>query len=99
MFLIKLLLKIIVLPAIALLTLVQWFGLFVTSFTEVVLNILAGLFFFTAVAGYIMGICKGAEAGQMLLVGFVVFALPYLAEILIMGVSTINLTLIDFIRS
>lgn len=93
MFLIKLFLKIIVLPTIAFLTMIQWFGIFVTSFTAVVLSILAGLFFFTAVAGYIMGICKGIEAGQMLCVAFVVFILPYVTEWLVLRITSINMWL------
>jgi len=99
MFVLKLLLKLLVLPVILVITLLQLFGIFVTSFTSVVLNILAGLFFFTSVAGYIMGICKGSEAVQMLVVGFVVFILPYVAEMLIMGITSINVSLIDFIKS
>lgn len=90
MFGLKLLLKLLVLPIILAMTLLQLFGIFVTSFTAVVLNILAGLFFFTSVAGYIMCICKGSEAGQMLLVGFVIFALPYVAEWFILRIAVIN---------
>lgn len=80
-------------------TLIQWIGIFVTNFTAVVLNLLYGLFFFTAVAGYIIGICEGSKVGQMLCVAFVVFTIPYVTEWLIMRAATVNIYLIDFFQS
>ena len=50
MFLIKLLLKLLVLPIIAAVTLIQWVGIFLTQFSTVIFNLLAGLIFLIAVA-------------------------------------------------
>lgn len=93
MFLLKLLLKVFVLPLIALLALIQWIGIFVTSFTEVFMNILAGIFFLMAVASYIMGISNGNEAIQILCIGFVIFILPYIAVWIVMYIETIIIKL------
>lgn len=99
MFLIKLLLKLLVLPIIAAVTLIQWVGIFLTQFSTVIFNLLAGLIFLIAVAGFMFGIGTGAETLQMLAVGFVVFIIPHIAEWLIIRITAINYGLRDFIKS
>ena len=99
MFLIKLLLKLLVLPIIAAVTLIQWVGIFLTQFSTVIFNLLAGLIFLIAVAGFMFGIGTGAETLQMLAVGFVVFIIPRIAEWLIIRIAAINYGLRDFIKS
>jgi uncharacterized membrane protein len=99
MFLIKLLLKLLVLPIIAAVTLIQWVGIFLTQFSTVIFNLLAGLIFLIAVAGFMFGIGTGAETLQMLAVGFVVFIIPHIAEWLIIRIAAINYGLRDFIKS
>ena len=99
MFLIKLLLKLLVLPIIAAVTLIQWVGIFLTQFSTVIFNLLAGLIFLIAVAGFMFGIGTGAETLQMLAVGFVVFIIPHIAEWLIVRITAINYGLRDFIKS
>ncbi|MGI6053676.1 MAG: hypothetical protein ACOYA8_02290 [Clostridium sp.] len=99
MFLIKLLLKLLVLPIIAAVTLIQWVGIFLTQFSTVIFNLLAGLIFLIAVAGFMFGIGTGVETLQMLAVGFVVFIIPHIAEWLIIRIAAINYGLRDFIKS
>ena len=99
MFLIKLLLKLLVLPIIAAVTLIQWVGIFLTQFSTVIFNLLAGLIFLIAVAGFMFGIGTGAETLQMLAVGFVVFIIPHIAEWLIIRIAAINYGLRDFNKS
>ena len=99
MFLIKLLLKLLVLPTVAAVTLIQWVGIFLTQFSTVIFNLLAGLMFLIAVAGWMFGIGTGAETLQMLTVAFVVFIIPHIAEWLIIRIAAINYGLRDFIKS
>ena len=99
MFLIKLLLKLLVLPIVAAVTLIQWVGIFITQFSTVIFNLLAGLIFLIAVAGFLFGIGTGAETLQMLTVGFVVFIIPHIAEWLIIRIAAINYGLREFIKS
>ena len=76
MALIKIFFKLLVLPLIAAVTLIQWVGIFLTQFSTVIFNLLAGLMFLIAVAGWMFGIGTGAETLQMLTVAFVVFIIP-----------------------
>lgn len=95
----KLMLKLAALPLYLLLILVQWTGIFLTTFSSVVTNLIAGLFFFTALACWVMGLADGGEVLKMLITGFVVFTLPYIAMALIAKISYFGDELRDFLQS
>lgn len=97
--LIKLLHKLLALPIIVAVTLIQWVGIFLTQFSTIVFNLLAGLIFLIAVAGFMLGIGTGTEAIQMMMVAFVIFIIPHFAEWLIARISAVNYRLREFIKS
>ena len=97
--LIKLIIKLLVLPLIVAVTLIQWVGIFFTQFSTVIFNLLAGLMFLITIAGWMFGISAGAETLQLLAVAFVVFIIPHIAEWLIIRIAVINYGLRDFIKS
>ena len=99
MVLIKIFFKLLVLPIIAAVTLIQWVGIFLTQFSTVIFNLIAGLMFLIAVAGFLFGISTGAETLQIMTVAFVVFIIPHIAEWLIIRIAAINYGLRDFIKS
>ena len=99
MVLLRLILKILVLPLIVAVTLLQWAGIFLTQFSSVIFNLLAGLMFLLSVVGWLMGIITGPETMRMLAVGFVVFIIPHIAEWLIVRVAALNFGLREFIKS
>ena len=99
MALIKMFLKLLVLPLIVAVTLIQWVGIFLTQFSTVIFNLLAGLMFLIAVAGWMFGIGTGVDTLRMLAVAFVVFILPHIAEWLIIRIAAINYGLREFIKS
>ena len=99
MVLLRLILKMLALPLIAAVTLLQWAGIFLTQFSSVIFNLLAGLMFLLSVIGWLMGICTGAETIRMLAVGFVVFIIPHIAEWLIVRIAVINCNLRNFLKS
>ena len=95
----KLMLKLVVLPLYLLLILVQWTGIFLTTFSSMVTNVLAGLFFFTALACWVMKLADGGEVLKMLITAFVVFVLPYIAIAAIAKISFFAEELRDFLQS
>ena len=97
--LIKLFLKMLALPIMMAVTLIQWVGIFLTQFSTVIFNLIAGLMFLIAVAGFLFGISTGAETLQIMTVAFVVFIIPHIAEWLIIRIAAINYGLRDFIKS
>ena len=97
--LIKLFLKMLALPIMMAVTLIQWVGIFLTQFSTVIFNPLAGLLFLIAIAGWMFGIGTGTETLQMLTAGFIVYIIPRISEWLIIRIAAINYRLRDFIKS
>lgn len=99
MALVKTFFKLLALPIIVAVTLIQWVGIFLTQFSTIVFNLLAGLIFLIVVAGLMLGIGTGSEAVQMMMVAFVIFIIPHFAEWLIARISDVNYRLREFIKS
>ena len=98
----RILRKLLKVPALLMLPLfsvLQWIGIFLTGLAGSILNLLAFLFAFTAVASYLMGLASGSEALKMLATGFIFFILPVIAEQIIIGITALRCGLTDFIRS
>ena len=88
MFLIKLL----ALPLIIAVTLIQWVAIFLTSFSAILFDLLAGIIFIITLAGLMFGL-------KMLAVSFAIFSIHQIAEWLIERIVDINYGLRDFIKS
>ena len=99
MALIRLFFKLLVLPLMLAVTIIQWVGIFFTSFSAIIFNLLAGLIFLITVIGFVFGVTAGAEAVKMLAVAFVVFIIPHFAEWVIIRIAAINYGLREFIKS
>ena len=93
------LLKVPALLMLPLFSIMQWIGIFLTGLAGSILNLLAFLFAFTAGASYLMGLASGSEALKMLVIGFIFFILPVIAEQIIIGITALRCGLTDFIRS
>ena len=99
MFLLKLIVKIILLPVMLVIILAQWIGIFLTGLAGGIMNILAFLFALVAGAAFLLGLASGPEALKMLAVGFVLFIMPMIAERIIMRITAIRCNLAEFISS
>ena len=95
----KPMLKLALLPLLLLLILAQWVGIFLATFSTILTNLLAGLFFFVALASWVMKLTDGVEVLKMLITAFVVFVLPYIAMSIIAKISIFADELRDFLQS
>ncbi len=77
MALIKMFFKLLALPVMLAVTIIQWVGIFFTSFSAIIFNLLAGLIFLITVIGFVFGVTAGVDAVKMLTVSFVIFISPY----------------------
>ena len=96
---IRFLLKMVVIPIILIVTVIQWFGAFIIGFSSAVFNVLAGLFLLVAVLSYLMGLSAGAEAVKMIAAGFIVFMIPIAGEWVVTAITALNIGMRNFIRS
>ena len=99
MLILKVIAKLVLLPVLIVTVLIQWIGIFLTGLAGGILNVLAFLFALVAGAAFLMGLASGPEALKMLVVGFVLFILPVIAERIIIGITAIRCNLAEFIRS
>ncbi len=95
----KPMLKLALLPLLLLLILAQWVGIFLMTFSTILTNLLAGLFFFVALTSWVMKLADGGEVLKMLITAFVVFVLPYIAIAAIAKISYFGDELRDFLQS
>ena len=95
---VRFMLKVVLLPALLIVTLIEWIGIFLTSFASVLFYLFAGLCFILAVFSYLAGISTGPEALQMLVIGFITFILPHLAAWVIGGIGALKDRLNGFFR-
>lgn len=99
MFLLRLLLKLILLPVMLAVTLLQWVGIFLTGFSSVIFYILSVIVFLTAVLSWAFQIAPGVEVLKMLAIAFVVFIVPHIGEWFVGRISDLNGGLRAFIRA
>ena len=85
----RLLLKILAMPIILVLTLIEWMGHYIIGFSSFIFFILAGICFIGSIAGIVMnGFDSVAIFGFIL--GFVLFLIPNIAEWLVERIVDIN---------
>lgn len=99
MILLKIIGKVLLIPVIVVLTLVQWAGIFLNSISGVLLGILAFIFALTGIASLIFGLASGPEALKMLIVGFVIFMVPVIGDWFVNMIAAAKTGLCDFIKS
>ncbi len=90
MFLLRLLLRIILLPVIIALTLLQWAGTFLTHMSGIIFNLLSFIIFLTAVLSWAFGIAPGAEVLKMIIISAVVYAVPHIMIWLVVRIAAMN---------
>jgi hypothetical protein len=93
MVVVKLIIKILLLPVRISLTIVQLVVMFITWLSATVFHALSGIICITAVLGYGFGQETGTEASRMLLVGFILYILPVLFGWAVMWLETIKIRL------
>ena len=98
MILLKIIAKVLLIPVIVALTLVQWAGIFLNSISGVLLGILALIFALTGIASLMFGLASGSEALKMIIAGFVMFMVPVIGELFVTMITVVNTGLRDFIR-
>lgn len=96
MIIIKLIVKIALLPV---LIIGQWIGEFFTGIASVILGLLSTLAWVVAILSYLMGISSGREALQMMVIAFVAFIVPQICAWLIEGIVGVRCAIGKIMRS
>lgn len=90
---VKIIVKVILLPVRICLSVIQLMVMFVTWLSATVFHILSGIICITAILGYGFGQVTGTEVFKMLLAGFILYILPVLSGWAVMWLETIKISL------
>ena len=93
MVIVKLIIRILLLPVRISLTIVQLVVMFITWLSATVFNILSGIICITAILSYGFGQETGTEVFKMLLAGFTLYTLPVLSGWAVMWLEIIKISL------
>lgn len=96
---IRLMLKIALIPMVMIVTVIQWGGFFLLGVFSIVFHRIAGLFLMISVLSYLMGICTGSESIRMMLIGFVIDRVPVTGEWIVTAITALNGRIREMIRS
>ncbi len=99
MIILRIIAKVLLIPVVILLTLVQWAGIFLNSISGVLLRILAFIFALTGIASLALGLASGPEAFKMIAAGFLIFMVPVIGDWIVSAITAASAILHDFIRS
>ena len=91
--------KMVLLPVVFVLMLIQWIGIFLNSISGVIMGILSFLFASTAMASLIFGLVSEAEIMKMMAVALVIFLIPHIGNWLIERIVLLRRVIGDYIRS
>lgn len=90
---VKIIVKVILLPVRICLSVIQLMVMFVTWLSATVFHILSGIICITAILSYGFGQVTGTEVFKMLLAGFILYILPVLSGWAVMWLETIKISL------
>ena len=93
MVVVKIIIRILLLPVRICLTLIQLMLMFSTWLSATVFHVLSGIICITAVLGYGFGQETGTETIRMLVVGFVLYVLPIIASWFVVWLEAIKIRL------
>ena len=93
MVVVKIIIRILLLPVRICLTLIQLMLMFSTWLSATAFHVLSGIICITAVLGYGFGQETGTETIRMLVVGFVLYVLPIIASWFVVWLEAIKIRL------
>ena len=99
MLILKMIAKIILLPVMIAVILVQWIGIFLNSISGAAAGIPAFLFVLTRTASLIFGLASGQEFLKMMITAFAIFLIPNIGNWMIERIILLRCLIGDFIRS
>ena len=98
MLLLKLLLKAVLLPVILALTVIEWVGVFLTSFGSSILFILSGIVFLIAIAGLVIAHEPWPEVLKYLGLSCGIFLVSVFADWIVGIIGSLSATLKQFLK-
>lgn len=99
MFILRLPLKLLALPFVLALSLIQWAGIFLVSVSSGLLNTLLGILSLIVAGSWMLGLTSEGNVVCGLTLCLILFLLPHIAEWCIVRIAVLGSILKDFVKS
>ena len=93
-----LLLRLLVLPAVFVLTILEWVGTYILSFSDMFCRLITGLTTILAVAAFWIGVASIEQAANILIAGLAFYLLQRIGRIIVAGIALLHTVLANIIR-
>lgn len=93
MVIMRIIIRVLLLPVRMCLTIIQLVVMFITWLSATIFHVLSGIICITAILGYGFGQETGTETIRMLVVGFALYTLPVLSGWTVVWLETIKISL------
>lgn len=95
----RIMINILLIPVLAVITLVQWIAIFLNSISSVIMGILSFIIAATGIVSLLCGISSGRDTLNMLVGAFVIFVIPYVENWFVERIALLRCLISKCIRS
>ena len=93
----KWLFRLLVLPAVFVLTILEWVGTYILNLSELFCRLITGLTAILAVAAYWIGVASIEQAASILIAGLIFYLLQRIGRTIVAGIALLHVTLANLI--
>lgn len=94
----KQLFRLIVLPAVFVLTILEWIGTYILNFSEIFCRLITGISAILAVAAYWIGVASIEQAANVLIAGLAFYLLQRIGRTIVTGIALLHAALANVIK-
>lgn len=96
---IKWLIRLAFIPALIILTLLEWCGAYIVHYSGILCRLISGTIISLVVVGFATGLGNGEQLMKMFVVGLVISFVPRMGALLISGITFVYTFLMDLISN
>ena len=93
-----LLLRLLVLPAVFVLTILEWVGTYILSFSDMFCRLITGVTAMLAIAAFWISVASIEQAANILIAGLAFYLLQRIGRTIVAGIALLHTVLANIIR-
>lgn len=94
----KWLIRLLMLPAVFVLTFLEWVGTYILSFSEMFCRLITGVTAILAVAAYWIGVASIEQAVNVLITGLLFYLIQRIGRTIVTGITLLHTALANIVR-
>ena len=94
----KWLIRLLMLPAVFVLTILEWVGTYILSFSEMFCRLITGVTAILVVAAYWIGVASIEQAVNVLITGLLFYLIQRIGRTIVTGITLLHTALANIVR-